>query len=118
MAKQCGSDVLASVRETALSMTEAGVMSKRTMKAFDQMCLTPVDDMAPEDIRAPPQRDGWVGEPAGARREAPARGVADAAHAGGEERSRGGHVRLRRPDRRVATVLERETKKPAYRKQS
>ncbi len=52
MAEQYGGDVLASVHETALDMTEAGVMSKRTMKVFDQMCLTPVEDMAPEDIRA------------------------------------------------------------------
>ena len=27
-------------------------MSKRTMRQFDEMCLTPVEDMAPEDIRA------------------------------------------------------------------
>ena len=33
-------------------MAEAGVMSKRTMKDFDEMCLTPVEEMAPEDIRA------------------------------------------------------------------
>ena len=51
MGKQYGSDVLASVHETALGMTEAGVLSKRTMKAFDEMCLTPVEDMAPERIR-------------------------------------------------------------------
>ena len=52
MAKQYGSDVLASVHETALGMAEAGVMSKQTMKVFDEMCLTPVEEMAPEDIRA------------------------------------------------------------------
>ena len=52
MAEQYGGDVLASVHETALDMTEAVVMSKRTMKAFDEMCLTPVEDMAPENIRA------------------------------------------------------------------
>ena len=51
MAKQHGSGVLASVHETALSRAEAGVMSKRTMKDFDEMCLTPVEEMAPEDIR-------------------------------------------------------------------
>ena len=50
-ARQYGSDVLASVHETALGMTEAGVMTKRTMKAFDEMCLTPVEEMAPERIR-------------------------------------------------------------------
>ena len=52
MAKRYGSAVLASVHETALGMKEAGVMSKRTMKAFNEMCLTPVDDMGAEDIRA------------------------------------------------------------------
>ena len=52
MDQQKGSDVLQSVHETALGMTEAGVMSKRTMKTFDEMCLTPVEEMAPEDIRA------------------------------------------------------------------
>ena len=51
MAKPYGSEVLASVHETALGMTEAGVMSKRTMNVFDEMCLTPVEDMAPERIR-------------------------------------------------------------------
>ncbi len=50
MARQYGSGVLASVHETALGMTEAGVMSKRTMKAFDEMCLTPVEDLALEKI--------------------------------------------------------------------
>ena len=51
MAKRYGSEVLASVRETALGRIEAGVMSKRTMKVFDEMCLTPVEEMAPERIR-------------------------------------------------------------------
>ncbi|MDE0622819.1 MAG: hypothetical protein OXH83_14240 [Bryobacterales bacterium] len=81
MTKRYGSDVLASVHETALGMAEAGVMSKRTMKAFDEMCLTPVQEMAPErDLRNPdagekepsggcsePQCDHGSGEPVGAR---------------------------------------------------
>ena len=51
MTGQYGSRVLASVHETALGMAAAGVMSKKTMRAFDEMCLTPVEDMAPERIR-------------------------------------------------------------------
>ena len=51
MAKGYTSEVLAAVHETALGMTEAGVMAKRTMKIFDEMCLTPVEDMVPERIR-------------------------------------------------------------------
>ena len=51
MAKQYKSDALAAAHETALGLTEAGVMAKRTMRVFDEMCLTPVEDMTPEEIR-------------------------------------------------------------------
>ena len=51
MTRQYKSEALAAAHEAALGMTEAGVMSKRTMKVFDERCLTPVEDMAPERIR-------------------------------------------------------------------
>lgn len=51
MSKQYKSDALAAVHETALGLHEAGVMDKRTMKAFDEMCLTPVEELTPEEIR-------------------------------------------------------------------
>ena len=51
MTKQYRSEALAAAHEAALGLAEAGVMSKRTMKIFDEMCLTPVEDMAPERIR-------------------------------------------------------------------
>ena len=51
MAKQYKSDALAAAHETALDLTDAGVMVTRTMKVFDEMCLTPVEEMAPERIR-------------------------------------------------------------------
>ncbi len=52
MTGQYESEVLASVLEAALGLAEAGLMSKRTMRKFDEMCLTPVKEMTPEDIRA------------------------------------------------------------------
>lgn len=52
MVRQYGSDMLASVHETALGMTEARVMSRRTMSTFDEMYLNPVEEMAREHIRA------------------------------------------------------------------
>ncbi len=52
MTKQYKSEVLASAHEATQGLAEAGVMSKQTMRKFDEMCLTPVEDMAPEDIRA------------------------------------------------------------------
>ena len=51
MTKKYKSKVLAAAHETALGMTEAGVMSKRTMRKFDEMCLAPVEDMPPERTR-------------------------------------------------------------------
>ena len=51
MASQYRSEALASVHETALGLTEAGVMTKRTMKTFDARCLTPVQDLSPAEIR-------------------------------------------------------------------
>jgi len=52
MTRQYRSDALAAAHEAALGLAEAGLMSKRTMRAFDEMCLTPVEEMGPEDIRA------------------------------------------------------------------
>jgi putative transcriptional regulator len=34
--------MMASVHETAEDLYEAGLMEKRTMKEFDELCLTPV----------------------------------------------------------------------------
>lgn len=51
MTKRYKSEALAAVHETALGLTEAGVIAKRTMRAFDEMCLTPVEEMTPDDIR-------------------------------------------------------------------
>ena len=51
MTKRYKSDALAAAHETALGLTRAGVMAKQTMRAFDEMCLTPVEEMTPEEIR-------------------------------------------------------------------
>ena len=42
MTKQYKSEALAAAHEAALGLDEAGLMSKRTMRVFDEMCLTPV----------------------------------------------------------------------------
>ena len=41
MPRQYKSDALAAAHETAQGLADAGDMAKRTMKAFDEMCLTP-----------------------------------------------------------------------------
>ena len=54
MTKQYESEVLASVHEAALGLSEAGVMSKRRMRKFDEMCLTSVEDATPEEENSRP----------------------------------------------------------------
>ncbi len=51
MNKRYKSEALAAVHETALVLKEAGVMKKLTMREFDEVCLTPVEEMTPEQVR-------------------------------------------------------------------
>jgi putative transcriptional regulator len=57
MKKQYRSRLMASVHETAEGLHEAGVMDKRTLRKFDELCLTPVKPLQPEEIRALRQRE-------------------------------------------------------------
>ena len=58
MAKRYRSPVMASIHETAESLHAAGVMDKRTMREFDEACLTPVRPFTPGEIRALREREG------------------------------------------------------------
>lgn len=58
MKKQYRSKVLAAVHETAEGLTAAGVMSKQTMREFDELCLTPVRPLTPAEIRDLREREG------------------------------------------------------------
>jgi putative transcriptional regulator len=51
------SDALAAIHETASDLHDADVMDKRTMRRFDELCLTPVRPLAPEEIRALRERE-------------------------------------------------------------
>jgi putative transcriptional regulator len=46
------SGALAAVHEVALGLAEAGAMTKRSSRDFDALCLTPVEPLAPDEIRA------------------------------------------------------------------
>jgi len=58
VAKQYSSPVMASIHETAEGLHSAGVMDKRTMREFDDLCLTPVRALKPREIRALRLREG------------------------------------------------------------
>ena len=42
MSKTYRSDALAAIHETASDLHDAGVMNKRTLREFDELCLTSV----------------------------------------------------------------------------
>jgi putative transcriptional regulator len=49
-AKRYHGDALAAVHETASDLRAAGLLDKRTMRTFDDLCLTPVEEFTPEQI--------------------------------------------------------------------
>jgi putative transcriptional regulator len=57
MTKQYRSDALASIHETMEVLHEVGAIGNQTMREFDDSCLTPVEPLSPEAIRALRERE-------------------------------------------------------------
>lgn len=51
------SSILASVHEAATGLHKIGLVDKATMREFDALCLTPVQPLAPDEIRALRERE-------------------------------------------------------------
>lgn len=51
MTKQYRSKILSAIHETVGDLHDAGVISRRSMKSFDDMCLTPVKALTARQIR-------------------------------------------------------------------
>lgn len=51
MPKKYRSDVMASIHETATDLFAVGGMDRKTMRKFDVLCLTPIQEMTPQRIR-------------------------------------------------------------------
>ncbi len=60
------SEALAALHETAEDLHTVGAIDKRTMREFDEACLTPIEVLAPAQIRALREREG-VSQPVFAR---------------------------------------------------
>jgi putative transcriptional regulator len=58
MPKKYKSEAFAAIHETMEGLHDIGAISKRTMREFDEMCLTPVKLLAPQDIHALREREG------------------------------------------------------------
>jgi putative transcriptional regulator len=57
MSKQYRSNIMGAVHETAEDLYEAGLMDKCTMREFDELCLTPIRPLIPEEIRQIRERE-------------------------------------------------------------
>lgn len=57
MTKNYRSDAFAAIHETMESLHEAKAVNTQTMREFDAACLTPVEELSPEDIRLLRQRE-------------------------------------------------------------
>jgi putative transcriptional regulator len=55
--KRTGSGILNSVHETVAGLHRVGVIDKATMREFDALCLTPVEPLSPDEIRALRERE-------------------------------------------------------------
>ena len=51
MKKKYRSDIAESVHETAEGLYEVGLMDKRTMREFDELCLTKIRPLTADEIR-------------------------------------------------------------------
>lgn len=66
MTKKYRSNAFAAIHETMEALHEAGAVNKQTMREFDAACLTPVEELSPEDIRLLRQRE-HISQPVFAR---------------------------------------------------
>lgn len=57
MPKKYRSKVMAVIHETAADLHRVGGMNMRTMRKFDALCLTPIQSMTPQKIRALRKRE-------------------------------------------------------------
>ena len=55
--KRAESAILSSVHQAATDLHKLGLVDKATMREFDALCLTPVEPLAPEEIRALRERE-------------------------------------------------------------
>lgn len=58
MAKAYKSDLKAALHETVEGLHRIGLVDKRTMREFDESCLTSVEKLSPREIQALREREG------------------------------------------------------------
>ena len=57
MSKKYRSDAMAAIHETMEALHKVDAIDKQTMRRFDDACLTPVQPLAPQEIKARRERE-------------------------------------------------------------
>ena len=57
MRKTYCSEAFGAIHETVSGLHDVGLIDKRTLRKFDELCLTPVRPMQPDEIRALRERE-------------------------------------------------------------
>jgi putative transcriptional regulator len=57
MSKKYKSNAMAAIHETMQALRDVGAIDKRTMRRFDEACLTPIRPLKPKEIRAIRERE-------------------------------------------------------------
>ena len=57
MSKKYKSDAMESIHETMSALYDVGAIDKRTMRQFDDACLTPIRLLKPKEIKAIRERE-------------------------------------------------------------
>lgn len=52
MKKTYKTEALAAIHETVADLSESGLVDKRTLRRFDDLCLTPIQSLTADQIRA------------------------------------------------------------------
>jgi putative transcriptional regulator len=55
--KKYRSDAMAAIHETMQALRDVGAIDKRTMRRFDNACLTPIRPLKPKEIKAIRERE-------------------------------------------------------------
>lgn len=64
--KKYKSEAMAAIHETMEGLFEIGAVDKRTMREFDEACLTSVEALSPDEIRSIRERES-ISQPVFAR---------------------------------------------------
>jgi putative transcriptional regulator len=57
MSRKYRSEAMAAIHETMEALHKVGAIDKRTMRRFDDACLTPVQQLSPKQIKALRERE-------------------------------------------------------------